>query len=417
MECALLHHVLYTIVSAYFIDSTIMSHIPRKNHFPDIDPVSLEHSTHTATHLKQLIGQQGSIPFQVWMHEALYAPGLGYYASGNTKLGNYQNQAITQGLPGDFTTAPELSPWFARTLSRQIKQVLQASGTTAILEFGAGTGKLAYDILSTLNNPAIKYFILELSADLKSRQQEKLADFNGQVQWLDALPKHFEGCVIANEVLDAMPVNLFEWQEDGSLAEKHVSLNEAGEFTWLKQPANAAMAEKITARMPVFPAYASEVNLQAEAWIHEMGNWLKKGVAILIDYGFPQKEYYHPQRSQGTLMCHLRHHAHDNALIYPGIQDITAHVDFTAMADAALDSGLEVLGYTSQANFLLNCGLMDLLAALDPQDVARYAKEIAPVQKLVSEAEMGELFKVLAIGFDIGEDLLGFTRADRRHTL
>ena len=395
--------------------STMPHHAPN-NSLPDIDPASLEHSVRTAAHLQQLIKQQGSIPFQLWMHEALYAPGLGYYTSGNTKLGNDRDQPA-HGLAGDFTTAPELSPWFARTLARQIQQVHQATNTLDILEFGAGSGILAHDILSALDNPNINYFILELSPDLKSRQQEKLSGFKSQIQWLDRLPARFEGCVIANEVLDAMPVELFQWEENGSLAEKRVTLDDKLQFILLNQPAPARLAEKMANRMPALAGYTSEINLQAEAWIHEMGRWLNKGVAFLFDYGFPQKEYYHPQRAQGTLMCHLRHHAHSNPLVYPGIQDITAHVDFTAMADAALEGGLEVLGYTSQANFLLNSGLMELLSTLDPHDTIRYAKEIGPVQKLLSEAEMGELFKVLAIGFDIDEPLMGFSRGDRRHML
>ncbi|GAA4408506.1 SAM-dependent methyltransferase [Advenella faeciporci] len=396
--------------------STMPHHTPNNN-LPEIDPDSLEHSARTAVYLQQLIKQQGSIPFRLWMHEALYAPGLGYYTSGNTKLGNERDQAVTQSPAGDFTTAPELSPWFARTLARQITQVHKASGTLDILEFGAGSGILAHDILAALDNPDINYFILELSPDLRARQQEKLSGFKNQVQWLSRLPERFEGCVIANEVLDAMPVELFQWEDNGTLAEKYVTLDNNSQFMLVNQPATAKLAEKIARRMPALPGYTSEINLQAEAWIHEMGRWLAKGVAFLIDYGFPQKEYYHPQRAQGTLMCHLRHHAHGNPLVYPGIQDITAHVDFTAMADAALEGGLEVLGYTSQANFLLNSGLMKLLSTLDPQDTARYAREIGPVQKLLSEAEMGELFKVLAIGFGIDEPLMGFSRGDRRHML
>ena len=416
-DCPRYTLVLYTISQRIIFDFSTMSHHASNNSLPEIDPASLEHSARTAAHLKKLVASQGSLSFQQWMHEALYAPGLGYYTSGNTKLGNERDQPVSHGLAGDFTTAPELSPWFARTLARQIRQVHQATGTLDILEFGAGSGILAHDILLALDNPNINYFILELSPDLKARQQEKLSGFKGQVQWLEHLPERFEGCVIANEVLDAMPVMLFQWENNGTLAEKRVTLDANGHFILTNQPAPALLAEKMASRMPAFAGYTSEINLQAETWIHEMGRWLTKGVAFLIDYGFPQKEYYHPQRAQGTLMCHLRHHAHGNPLVYPGIQDITAHVDFTAMADAALEGGLEVLGYTSQANFLLNCGLMELLSSLDPQDAIRYAKEIGPVQKLLSEAEMGELFKVLAIGFDIDEPLMGFSRGDRRHML
>lgn len=169
--------------------------------------------------------------------------------------------------------------------------------------------------------------------------------------------------------------------------------------------------------MPELPGYQSEVNFRAEAWVGEMGRWLKRGAALLVDYGFPRAEYYHPQRSEGTLMCHFRHHAHAQPLVLPGLQDITAHVDFTAMADAAQTAELQVLGYTSQARFLMNAGLAQALGDLDPSDTIAYARSVAAVQKLMSEAEMGELFKVLAIGRHLDEDLIGFTQGDRLHRL
>ena len=187
------------------------------------------------------------------------------------------------------------------------------------------------------------------------------------MRWLDALPTSFSGCVLANEVLDAMPVSLFRWSEDAMPLERGVALGAHDEFVWEDRPASPALAAALAERMPALPGYVSEINLQAEAWIGAMGGWLERGAALLIDYGFPRSEYYHPQRAGGTLMCHLRHHAHGDPFTAPGLQDITAHVDFTAMADAAQAAGLQVLGYTSQARFLMNAGLMELLAQLDPR--------------------------------------------------
>ncbi len=384
---------------------------------PQIDEASAAHSRRVEAHLLERIARtpDGLLTFEDWMAEALHAPGLGYYAAGNTKFGG--------DLPtGDFTTAPEMTPVFARVLARQVAQVLEATGTNTVLEFGAGTGALAAALVPALRELGIEpeYLILELSADLAARQAQRLAPMRDSVQWLDALPEAFEGCVIANEVLDAMPVRLFAWNESGSLMETAVQARPGTTppFAWAQVPADAALQAAIGARMPPLPGYRSEINLQAEAWMRQLGGWLAKGAAVLIDYGFPQREYYHPQRATGTLMCHFRHHSHDQALALAGIQDITAHVDFTAMADAALEGGLDVLGYTSQARFLLNAGLPEVLQSslTDPGSPAAQAT-LSAVQRLVSEAEMGELFKVLAVGRGIEPPLLGFARGDRRDTL
>ena len=294
--------------------------------------------------------------------------------------------------------------------------MLRQTQTQAVLEFGAGTGALAEGVLRELDALGLdqtQYLILEVSADLRARQAERLASFGYRVQWLDSLPNAFAGCVLANEVLDAMPVSLFCWSEDGVVLERGVALDAQQGFVWSDRPAPAALAQAVAARMPALPGYVSEINLQGEAWIAAMGSWLERGAALLVDYGFPRSEFYHPQRAGGTLMCHLRHHAHGDPFTAPGLQDITAHVDFTAMADAALEAGLQVLCYTSQARFLMNAGLMDLLAQLDPSDAQQYAQAVAPVQKLLSEAEMGELFKVLAVGRGMTEPLAGFSRGDR----
>jgi SAM-dependent MidA family methyltransferase len=399
---------------------------------PALDAESAHHALAAANYLAQQIQVACSdfMPFEQWMNLALYAPGLGYYAAGNTKFG--------AELPtGDFTTAPEMSPLFGQTIARQAAQVLKASQSVTVLEFGAGSGALAAAVIPALRQLGIEpqYQILEVSADLQQRQQQRLAEFGDSVTWLSALPVAFSGCVLANEVLDAMPATLFSWNDDGAVMEigvrlaQNTSINHQADpatalatdvsiellptFEFAQRPADAALQQAVAARMPPLPGYQSEINLQAEAWVRQMGTWLKQGAALLIDYGFPQREYYHPQRNEGTLMCHFRHHAHSQPLIYAGLQDITAHVDFTAMADAALEGGLDVLGYTSQARFLMNAGMPELLAQAN---ATAQPQTLSAVQKLISEAEMGELFKVLAIGRDVGP-LMGFQRGDRRDRL
>lgn len=389
-----------------------------------LTPDELEHlqavQDHLAGHIRQ---RNGFLPFDEWMDLALYAPGLGYYAAGAAKLGAAAHS-------GDFTTAPELTPLFGQTLAAQAAQILDASQSRDVLEFGAGTGALAAALIPALRQLGIepRYRILEVSADLRARQQRTLAALGADIVWLDALPQSFEGCVLANEVLDAMPAALFRWDDEGCLQEIGVALAEDGPlsyapdlppspFRFAKRPADGPLREAVLQRMPALPGYGSEINLQAQSWIRQMGGWLRKGAALLIDYGFPQPEYYHPQRMQGTLMCHFRHHAHAHPLVLAGLQDITAHVDFTAMAQAALEGGLDVLGYASQARFLMNAGLTELLTRLDPADAAAYGRIVGPVQRLLSEAEMGELFKVMAIGRGISAPLTGFQRGDRRGRL
>jgi SAM-dependent MidA family methyltransferase len=421
-------------------------------HLPALDPAGAAHKKAVEAYLVGRIEAEpyGYISFEEWMSLALYAPGLGYYAAGSEKLG-------PDAMRGDFTTAPELTPLFGRTLARQVTQILQASGSADVLEFGAGSGALAAALIPALREMGIepRYHILEISADLRERQRQRFADIDAGVQWLDGLPSAFSGCVLANEVLDAMPVTLFRWADDGTVLElgvslgcsqstehdvslrqgltdgiqatlghprlddKPVSADQATPFRLTEKSAAPELRRLVEQRMPCMPGYQSEINRQAEAWVRQMGGWLRRGAALIIDYGFPRREYYHPQRANGTLMCHFRHHAHDQPLVYAGLQDITAHVDFTAMADAALEGGLEVLGYTSQARFLLNAGLPDVMEdarAGTEGRPGRYA-DLAAVQQLVSEAEMGELFKVLAIGRDLDTRLSGFSTGDRRHRL
>ncbi len=348
------------------------------------------------------------------MSEALYAPGLGYYAAGNIKLGSMSSQAPA----GDFVTAPEMGPLFARTLASQVAAILQASHSNRVLEFGAGTGALAAGILDTLDalGVAAQYEIMEVSADLRGVQRQRLARFGDRVTWRETLPVAFTGCVLGNELLDAMPVRAFAWDEQGqTVMERGVEVDASGAFVWASRPADAELADVVRLRMPPLAGYTSEVNLQAEGWVRGLAGWLERGAALLIDYGFPQAEFYHPQRAGGTLMAHIRHHSHADVLAAPGIQDITAHVDFTSMAQAAIDGGLDLLGYIAQGRFLMNAGLANHLEA--GTDVRRRSQLLTAVNMLTSEAEMGELFKVLAIGRGIEVDLTGFSTRDRRHTL
>lgn len=393
---------------------------------------ALAHSQQVRAFLHlQILQAGGWLPFSTWMHHVLYAPGLGYYAAGNTKLADTQDTNAT-ALSGDFVTAPQLTPLFGYTLARQIAEVLRQTDTLDVLEFGAGSGALAHDLLTALDDMGlcVRYNILEVSADLRQRQQERLAAWGTRVTWLETLPTRFAGCVVGNELLDAMPVELFVWSEQGQVLERGVislpskatstsdSMSLTQEFAFQDQPASARLTEAVQTRMPALPGYTSEINLQAEAWIRDLGHWLTRGVALLIDYGFPRHEYYHPQRQRGTLMCHIQHRAHDDVFLAPGLQDITAHVDFTAIAEAAQQSGLDVLGYTSQARFLMNAGLPQLLETyaqqqLEQPDLKERAKTYAAVQKLISEAEMGELFKVIALGRGIASPLSGFSQSDR----
>ncbi len=411
-------------------------------------PVSadaLAHSQRVSAFLRAQIQQQGGwLPFSQWMHHVLYAPGLGYYAAGSVKLAeatmawqphesqsdahgssssnsnnsnntNNSNSSHRGALSGDFVTAPQLTPLFGHTLARQALEVLQQADSTNILEFGAGSGALAHSVLSALDSLGFTatYFILEVSADLKLRQQQLLAPWGSRVVWLDRTPSQFSGCILANEVLDAMPVELFAWSEHSDHVLQRGVVSEGEGFQYQDRTAPKALEQAVRARMPYLPGYRSEINLQAEAWVRDLSAWLTKGAAILIDYGFPCHEFFHPQRQRGTLMCHIQHRAHDDVFLAPGLQDITAHVDFTAIAEAAFGAGLEVLGYTSQARFLLNSGLPELLNTLDQTNTKTLAQTHGAVQKLLSEAEMGELFKVMVLSRGLDQVLSGFSRGDR----
>src|SRR5688572_13253147 len=334
----------------------------------------------------EIAGAGGWIPFARFMELALQA----YYGRSDRQFGAH----------GDFVTAPELGSLFGRTLARQLKEI-----EGPILELGAGSGALAEVLLQELER---EYLILETSGALRRRQSERLG---GRVKFLDSLPSGFSGIVVANEVVDAMPVHAVGWRATG-IVERGVSRN----LSWEERPASGALLEQAKA-IDVPVPYDSEIALAAPAWMRSLGERLEHGVIFVIDYGFPRHEYYHPQRSMGTLMCHARHRAHGDPFERPGEQDITAHVDFSALAAAAREAGLEVLGYANQAQFLINCGITDVLAEANMDNALHYAPIAAEAHMLLSPAEMGELFKVLAVGRGTRTPLLGFSRGDRGHTL
>lgn len=365
------------------------------------DDTSLAASRRLLDRLAAELAASGNwIPFARYMELVLHEPGLGYYAAGARKF----------GAGGDFVTAPELSPLFGRALARQVAQVLQPGD--ALLEFGAGSGALAEQLLGELQCP---YFILETSADLRERQRQRLGD---RVQWLERLPARFRGVMLANEVVDAMPVHAVAWRAEG-IFERGVCANE-GQLAWSLRPAEGAVLEAARAlaiEVPPSGAYESEIGLLAPAWIRLLARVLERGAILVADYGFPAREYYHPQRSTGTLACHYRHRMHGDPFYLPGLQDITAHVDFSALARAAQAGGLDVMGYASQAQFLVNCGITGLLEQEDPADAKRYLPAASAVQKLLAPSEMGELFKFLALGRGVAAPLLGFSSGDRAHAL
>jgi SAM-dependent MidA family methyltransferase len=356
----------------------------------------------------------GWIGFDRFMELALYTPGLGYYAGGAHKF----------GAGGDFLTAPELSASFAQALAGQVLQVLALSAPQ-IIEVGAGSGQLASDLLQELElrgGLPERYGILELSGELRARQRQTIGRRSPhllpRVHWLDRLPERFDGLVLANEVLDAMPAHLVVWNGE-AIAERGVGVAN-GQFVWCDRPASGRLLERarsLAAECAIDRAYLSEVSLLVPSWIKQWAAILGSGALLLIDYGFPRREYYHPQRDAGTLMCHYRHHAHGEPFYLPGLQDITLHVDFTAVVEAGCEAGLDLLGYTTQATFLFNCGLTEILARTPASDPLHYLPLANAAQKLVSPAEMGELFKVIALGKGINEPLLGFASGNRSATL
>lgn len=380
---------------------------------PIPSPAAAQHSERLIALIRQDIdAHEGWISFARYMELALYAPGLGYYTAGAHKFGE----------AGDFITAPELSPLFGRTLARQVCEIM-ASSAPHIMELGAGSGKLAADMLCELEIIGLtpdSYCILEVSADLRARQQtllqQRLPHLFSRIHWLDALPDSFSGAIVANEVLDALPVHLVHWQ-DSAMNEIGVTWSESG-FVWQERVITNAELLQAAQQINVPDDYSSEICLAARGLINSLASRLTQGAMIFIDYGFGAREYYHPQRTTGTLMCHYRHRAHDDVFFLPGLQDITAHVNFTDIAEVGIDAGLELLGYTNQAFFLINNKITDLLNETSPDNLLEYLPLSAQLQKLTSPAEMGELFKVIALGKNLGlnddeaNPLSGFARGD-----
>lgn len=376
------------------------------------DQSALAHSIR----VKQFIDQQiqehgGSISFAQYMYNALYAPGLGYYSNGTAKF----------GPGGDFITAPELGSLFAQCVATQCAQILEAVANPVILEIGAGSGQLACDLFMALqehNTPLEQYYILELSAELQQRQQQTIQqccpEFLPLVTWLDRLPSTpINGVILANEVLDAMPVTRFSFAND-ELQEYYVT-NEHEHFSEILYPASEELEHAFSAANialyleDIASEYSSEINLWIPGWIKSLNNCLNQGIILLFDYGFSRAEYYHPQRSTGTLMCHFQHQVHSDPYYYPGLQDITAHVDFTAVAEAAHANNIDVSGYTNLAGFLINCGITSHLRAEQNQ-----AREL---NILSSPAEMGELFKAMLLAKNMEMSFVGFTQFDKLHGL
>ena len=385
---------------------------------PPPDPDAVAHSRSIAQLISTKIKAAGGcIGFDEYMQLALYEPGMGYYSAGAAKF----------GAAGDFVTAPQISALFSQVLARQCATVLAAIPKSNILEFGAGTGAMAADLLLALEQLHAlpeRYYILELSAELRRRQQimlqKRLAHLYERVNWLEALPEFpFRGIVLANEVFDAMPVRCFI-EGDNGLWERRVGVDSKGGFRWIEQPADSTLRSAVDTIKheliePLPPGYNSEVNLQLGPWISAIKSILEQAIILIIDYGYPRSEYYHPQRRRGTLLCHYRHRAHEDPFFYPGLQDISANVDFSAVAEAADAVGLSVLGFTSQAYFLLANGLDEIFDGVaDDMLRLRYSQQI---KRLTLPSEMGERFQVIALGQAFDRPLRGFMLRDFRHRL
>jgi SAM-dependent MidA family methyltransferase len=381
---------------------------------PAPDAAGREHSARVVAAIARAIDNAGGfLPFDRYLQMALYAPGLGYYVAGARKF----------GAGGDFVTAPELTPLFGAALAAQVAAILAATPGREVVELGAGSGRLAADLLIALaarGTPAARYRIVEVSAELEERQRATIgarapAEL-ARVEWSEGLPDMIDGAVIMNEVLDAIPAHVIArrnggWQERGAM-------RNGERFVAAERPlADARLVALAAARFPPQGDYASEINLAGEALVELIARRLASGAMLIVDYGFPRAEYYHPQRSEGTLMGHYRHHAHADPFFWPGLSDLTTHVDFTAIADAGARAGLTVAGYASQASFLLCCGLLDRLREVGAPGSAAYLREASAAQMLTSPAEMGELVKVLALARGDAIEWPGFAQGDRSHRL
>jgi SAM-dependent MidA family methyltransferase len=374
---------------------------------------ALAHSAKVVAHVATSIIEAGGwISFADYMGAALYAPGLGYYVSGTRKF----------GADGDFVTAPEMSPLFGGAVAAQVAEVL-ARVPGDVIELGPGTGRLAADMLGALSARGVlpaRYRLLEVSPELRARQREHLQRnvpaLMSRVEWIDVLPEQWRGALIANEVLDAVPPHVVV-RDSGVWLERGVALDGDRLVVADRPLGDGSLLAAARARFPAQGDYASEINPAAGALVNSLARRCEAGAMILLDYGFPGTEYYHPQRDAGTVMAHYRHRALADALFQPGLADLTAHVEFTAIAQSAVAAGMTLAGFTSQARFLINCGVLDLLATVGDPSTSTYLREAAAVQKLLSPAEMGELFKVLALTRGIDDVLLGFRNGDHSHRL
>jgi SAM-dependent MidA family methyltransferase len=400
---------------------------PPSDSFPPPGDEAKAHSQKLLQHIRHYIDKQCEpITFAQFMNLALYAPGLGYYSAGLQKFGR----------EGDFITAPEISPLFSQCLALQSIPILETFPHKIILEVGAGSGVMGIEIMQELERQSQlpeKYLILELSADLRDRQQRaiqaKIPQLFDRFQWLDRLPdKPFSGLVIANELLDAMPVHILKL-ENNTVYERYVDTSTEGALIWKdaapSQPRLDTVGQQILSlhesqsdlQQQPGRAYITEVNLQAMDWVASIADILDQGAILLVDYGYTAQEYYHPQRHMGTLMCHYQHHRHDDPFYLPGLQDITAHVNFSAIAEAAANADLSVCGFTTQAHFLMAGGLVDLTKDLDPNDVSHFAEVARQIKMLTLPEEMGELFKVILLARNNTLSLPGFQFQDFRNRL
>jgi len=411
VECLFWHEIIHKDFIAYMQYEQPAS-------LPKPDELSAEHSARVRDNLHEKIADAGGhISFAEFMHEALYAPGLGYYTAGSAKF----------GADGDFVTAPEVSPVFGRVLARQCAEVLGEIDSGEVLEIGAGSGRLAVDMLSAfdaLDAVPATYRILEVSPDLAGQQQKKLREELPQlvdrVQWLSDLPPTFSGVVVANEVLDALPIERFVRRASGVF--RLCVTTDGEEFAWLEEEAPERLEAAVLAIEAeigqVFPeGYTSEVSLAAPAWMADIARSLNLGALFLFDYGVSRREYYAPDRADGWLRCHYRHYAHSNPLIHPGIQDLTAWIDFSSIAAAACDAGLDILGYQTQSQFLMGGGLEIEMQGFRDLPMPRQLELSGQIKTLTLPGEMGENFKCIALGRGDIATPSAFNFADRTQTL
>lgn len=396
-----------------------MSVTENTNSFPSVDSVALANNREVINLLKQAIAKHGGrIRFDQFMEIAMFAPGLGYYDSVNRIFGD----------EGDFITAPEISAFFGKCLARQIQQLMTSMGQTNILEFGAGSGILAQTILKELDKTKQlpdTYYIYDISPTLRGRQfgrlKRNVPHLLDRVEWLSDIPENFNGMIIANEVLDAMPVHRVVFYKDGNHEETYITLKD-GKLVLEDGPLSSIeikneMDKIMRLRPDIKDGYRSEINLVVKDWVERVSKMLGQGLILLIDYGCTRKEYYQPVNHMGKLVCYFQHHTHGDPLLYPGIQDVTSHVDFSLVADAFQKQGLKVAGYTNQSFFLAGCGLESLYQELDSSDEKKYAEESRCMARLIMPEAMGEIFKAIAITKGIDEDLIGFSVSNQQDTL